>query len=401
MASSFSRTLRSLEDRGPSPLRLALTLLVLGAWGGWLCLAKVEVYATTTEARLEVKSRASRVSAQEGGRVASLAIALGRDVAEGEVLLQLDATVEQRRLDEELARAAGTVPKLIALNQQLAVANEVRATRWRLNGVSAARAKVALDEADAARARQEELGAMAKSLSDAQLLSRTDKVKADGDVVDSQLRLRGARVEVSRLGATQRFEDQQEAARIAELDRLRSDLEAERTAALAAVETARAGLARRTIRAAASGRLGGIAPLQIGDVLKPGDVIATIVPRSAIHVVAELPPARAVGRVVAGQRARVRLEGFAWTEYGMLDATVVDVANEPANGTVRAELVLVGEPPANVPVQHGIPASVDVCVEHVSPLVLLLRELGAVAAPPAAAPLPVARPAPVAIGGVR
>jgi multidrug resistance efflux pump len=382
MASRFSRTMRSLDDRGPRPLRLAGTLVVLGIWGAWMGWAKVDVYATTAQARLEVRQLPSRVSSPDAGRITALNVSLGRQVTEGDVLVQLDTTVEQKRLQEELARAANMEPKLDALRRQMIAANEVRASHWRLNGVSARRAKVQLDEADAARGQQEELGVIAKNLSDAQLLSRTDKVKADGDVAASRLKVQGAKVEISRLGATQQYEDKQEAARIAELGRQLSDLEAERSASLAAAETARAQIDRRTVRAAASGRLGSITAMQIGDVLKAGDVIATVVPASDIHVVAEFQPSGAVGRVLPGQHARVRLNGFSWTEYGMLDALVVDVANEPAGGTVRVELVIAADQASAAPIQHGIPAAVDVRVEQASPFALLLRDVGSVVAPP-------------------
>jgi hypothetical protein len=33
-------------------------------------------------------------------------------------------------------------------------------------------------------------------------------------------------------------------------------------------------------------------------------------------------PSAAMGRIQAGQRARLRLDGFAWTEYGQVSATV-------------------------------------------------------------------------------
>lgn len=382
MASSFSRTMRSLDDRGPHPLRLVAALVVLGAWATWMGCARIDVRASTSQARLEVRRLPSRVSSPESGRITALNVALGRQVTEGEVLVYLDTTVEQRHLDEEIARAASLEPRLDALRHQINVANEVRRARWRLNGVAADRAKLQLDEAQAARDRQEELGVMTKNLSDNQLLSRSDKVKADGELADSRLKVQGAAVEIARLGASQHYEDRLEITRTAELERQLSDLEAEHQASLAAAETARAQIDRRRIRAAIAGKLGGISALQIGDVLSAGDVIATVIPESDIHVVAELAPSGAVGRVLPGQSARVRLNGFSWTEYGMLDAAVVDVANEPSGGTVRVELVIRADDAVRAPIQHGLPASVDICVEQASPFALLMRGIGAAVAPP-------------------
>jgi multidrug resistance efflux pump len=387
MASTFSRTMRSLDDRRPRPLRLVCALVVLGAWAVWMGGARVNVYATTTQARLEVRHLPSRVSAPEGGRITALQVELGRSVTEGEVLVVLDTAVERRRLDEELARVANLEPKVEALRVQVTAANEVRRMRWRLNGLSTERAKLLRLEAETARARQEQLGVMNKNLSDNELLSRSDKVKADGELADSRLKVDSATLEISRLGATQQYDDKQELARIAELARQLAELGAERNASLAAVETVRAQIERRQVRAAATGKLGNIAALQIGDVLKAGDVIATVIPSDDVHVVAEFPPSD-VGRVLPGQRARVRLAGFSWAQYGMLDAVVTDVASEPRDGTVRAELVIEGGAVPVVPIQHGLPGSVDVEVDRASPWTLLLRTLGSSVTPSPKVPSP-------------
>ena len=154
-----------------------------------------------------------------------------------------------------------------------------------------------------------------------------------------------------------------------------------------------AQIERRKVRAPATGKLGNVTPLQIGDVLKASDVIAIVVPPQEVHVVAELAPSEAVGRVLPGQRARVRLDGFAWTQFGMLDATVHHVASEPHDGTVRVELVLGGDL-RRIPVQHGLPGAVDIQVESVSPWTLLLRSTGSIVTP---APAPAPRGAPVAV----
>jgi multidrug resistance efflux pump len=393
MPSDFSRTMRSLDERRPRPLRLVSALVLLGAWAAWMGGARVNVYATTTQARLEVRHLPSRVSAPEGGRITALRVELGRAVTEGEVLVELDASVERRRLDEELARVASLEPKVEAVRAQITAADEVRRTRWRLNGLSTDRATLQRHEAETVSARQEQLGVMNKSLSDNELLSRSDKIKADGELLDSRLKVDSATLEISRLGATQQYDDKQELARIADLGRLLADLGAERTASLAAAETARAQIERRQVRAAATGKLGNIAALQIGDVLKAGDVIATVIPSDDVHVVAEFPPSD-VGRVLPGQRARVRLAGFSWAQYGMLDAVVTDVASEPRDGTVRAELVIEADAAPVVPIQHGLPGSVDVEVERASPWTLVLRTVGSSVTRPPKVPAstnPVAR----------
>ena len=383
MATSFSRTMRSLDDRGPRPARLLVVLVIGALWAWWMFRGEVSVYATSTTARLEVTGLPRRVAAQEGGRIVALHLDLGRTAREGDVLVELDGTLEERQRDEARARLASLEPKLAALRDQLATARAVRASRWDLNAATIERARAELGAAETIAEREQKLHGIAERLSDAQLLSGTDKVKAEGDLADSKQRVTTAAAELARLESSQKYEDRVEAAHIAELMAKLAELESERSTAVTQVETASAQLERRRVRAPATGKLGTISALQIGDVVKPGDVLAVVVPSDDIHVVAELPPSAVVGRVLPGQRAHVRLSGFSWTQYGMLDARVASVANEPHDGSMRVELVLDRAFTDRVPIQHGLPGAVDIEVERVSPWTLVVRSLGATASPPA------------------
>jgi membrane fusion protein (multidrug efflux system) len=120
-------------------------------------------------------------------------------------------------------------------------------------------------------------------------------------------------------------------------------------------------------------------------VVRQGDIVGVVLPTGTLHVVAAFAPAAALGRVRAGQTARLRLEGFPWAQYGSLPATVTKVADEVRDGSVRVDLALLTDVPTNIPLQHGLPGSVEVVVDQVSPLTLLLRSVGkrfGVASPP-------------------
>jgi membrane fusion protein (multidrug efflux system) len=109
--------------------------------------------------------------------------------------------------------------------------------------------------------------------------------------------------------------------------------------------------------------------------------------------VAFFDPATAAGRVRTGQTARLRMFGFPWTKYGMLQAEVDRVGNEPRDGLIRVELVLRSPQRTNIPLQHGLPGSAEVEVERVSPFALVLDAAGRFlmrvqAGTPSAAPNP-------------
>src|SRR5204862_4061883 len=88
------------------------------------------------------------------------------------------------------------------------------------------------------------------------------------------------------------------------------------------------------------------------------------------------PPQAALGRIAPGQQAKMRLDGFPWTEYGAVPAVVTRVASEVRDGMVRVELAIDGSQPTRIPLQHGLPGSIEVTVERIAPAALVLRTAG-------------------------
>ena len=72
----------------------------------------------------------------------------------------------------------------------------------------------------------------------------------------------------------------------------------------------------------------------------------------------------------------MRLDGFPWTQYGAVRATVETAGNEIREDHLRVELRV--DDPASVPapLQHGLPGTVEVEVETVTPAILSLRAAG-------------------------
>ena len=99
-------------------------------------------------------------------------------------------------------------------------------------------------------------------------------------------------------------------------------------------------------------------------------------PQGRLAVVAEFPPAAAIGRIHRGQPARLRLQGYPWAQYGSIAAKVASVASEIRNGTVRVELEVSSAAQPNIPMQHGLPGAVEVEVEQITPIALVLRNAG-------------------------
>jgi membrane fusion protein (multidrug efflux system) len=152
----------------------------------------------------------------------------------------------------------------------------------------------------------------------------------------------------------------------------------------AVVDRLESELELRRVVAPVSGTVGEASNLKIGTVVSAGERLGAIVPGGSLKIVAQFQPADALGRIQTGQRARLRLDGFPWTQYGALSATVTRIANEVRDGLVRVEL----KPAADfqLALQHGLPGAAEVEVEQISPAALLLRVAGQALTPKQARP---------------
>jgi len=52
------------------------------------------------------------------------------------------------------------------------------------------------------------------------------------------------------------------------------------------------------------------------------------------------------------------------------------VAHEARDGQIRVELSMLSDPLSVIPLQHGLPGTIEVEVEQVAPVTLVLRAVG-------------------------
>src|SRR5690554_3378919 len=120
MPVAFSRSLRALhaDPSWGTSLALAAGLLVLVAWGAWMVLARVPVYAVAGTARLEAGASVHHVDAPLSGRVVAVAAVLDGTVPEGAVLFELDAEAQRLALAGAEAEQASLAAQLDALRRE-------------------------------------------------------------------------------------------------------------------------------------------------------------------------------------------------------------------------------------------------------------------------------------------
>jgi membrane fusion protein (multidrug efflux system) len=377
MAATFSRTLRSLEADGPR--RRVVDLLVVAlvvTWAAWLVSARVALYELAESARLEVEAAAHPVAAPVGGRVIETRLAIGREVRQGEPLVVLDAECQRRLISERRTRCTALAERLESLRREIQAERAALAAQRaeRAMAIAAARAQVAEAEARA-RLADRQLARL-EALRARRAIATEEFQRGQAEAEACRAARRAEELTAARLGQDRDVQLGDRRTRLARLERTAVELKGDLAVEEAAVRTLEHEVERRIIRAPAAGRIGAVAAeLRVGSVVREAEAIGSVVPRGEPRAVALFPVA-AVGRVRPGQAARLRLDGFPWTQYGVLTATVADVGDEARGGLIRVELTLDHDPSSAIPVGHGLPGTAEVEVDRVSPATLVLRAAG-------------------------
>jgi membrane fusion protein (multidrug efflux system) len=350
--------------------------LLLAAWLVWFLTVPVARYEVTEQARIEADQSTHVIQAPVAGRVVLSNLTLGREVEARDILVAIETDAERLQVKEEEARLAMLEAELKAVRAQMASEAQSARAETQVNVAAVDQSRAQFREADAQ-------GVFADREAD-----RMSRLRRQGLVADREeeraaadARSRRAAAEALTL-ATARLEREQrraESERQTTMTRLRGEsdrLEAARATARQTIERLRFEVSRRSIVAPVAGRLGEVAVLRVGAFVDEGDTLGAVVPRGSLRIVAEFLPPAALGRIRPGQPAWMRLAGFPWTQYGALRATVQRVGHEVREGRVRVELTVDAGSGAAVPLQHGLPGSVEVQTEMVTAATLALRTAG-------------------------
>lgn len=376
MQPDFLRTLRSLEKESHStfPISALLAFCMFGAWLCWSSLSRVAVLEVSERGRVEVMSPPLQLSAPVAGRLTVFSLSLNRQVERGEVLAELDSTVERRRLAEEQARLAGFDAELLTLRREIDALKQAQSAEQQAARMSGLVAAARLEEASRRTAQAEEVAERYRRLAGAAAEIEVRRTQAEAG--QQQAGRTVMRVEEQRLRRDRRALKLKGWVRIEELERELTALAGRRSTTAAGLAIIEAEISRRVLRAPVSGFIDAVAPLGPGSFVQAGDVLGLLLPKAELHVVAMYQPAGAFGRIAPGQRAWMRLSGFPFTQFGRLPLRVVRRANELREGLVRVELAVDPSRTFPVPLQHGLPGTVDIEVERISPMRLILRTVG-------------------------
>jgi membrane fusion protein (multidrug efflux system) len=301
---------------------------------------------------------------------------VGRDVQAGEILVELDAAAFRLQHDEARQQSTALTAQRQARHQELVAEEAAQQAERQTARTALAEARARQREAEVAWQAATEQTAIFDRLQARGLAPQLDLLRIRAEAASKRAAVDTLRLAVSRLEREQRTRDSDRTARLTQFHRELVRLDGDLRTAEATLARLDYSIEQTRMRAPIAGRLGAVADIQPGAVIRQGDTLGVVVPVGALRVVAHFLPAVALGRVQPGQPARLRLEGFPWAQYGSLAATVSRVANEARDGVIRVELRLEPEVLTTIPLQHGLPGTVEVEVERVSPATLVLRGVG-------------------------
>jgi hemolysin D len=332
----------------------------------WSIFGSIDIIATA-EGKIVPTGRTKIIQPFETGVVRSIRVQDGQAVKTGDVLIEIDSTInesERDRLQKEYIEAELTVARLKAAldlagdpaadfappegaselqisTQRTLLLNQVQEIRAKLDGLDQ---QIAEHQGNLA-AVQSEINKLNQSIpflqkrADAEQYlarrgygSKLDSLKTQQDLVEHQQELQ---VQQGRLAeATAAVASLQQQRKQAEAEWKRTNLDQ-----LTQDEQKAASLQEQLVQAAQKFRLqtltapvgGTVQQLAVhteGGVVTPAEVLMAIVPADSHLEIEAMVSNRDIGFVRAGQDAAIKIDTFDYTKYGLLRGHVVTVSQD-------------------------------------------------------------------------
>lgn len=356
----------------PSPIRLAwmasIGLLALSAVV-WCFVGRLDVVAVA-QGKIQAIGRTKVVQPVTTGRIKTLNVVNGQSVKAGDVLMELDASVseadetalsanlaayeaeakrrrvallaaegdlasvprivwddgvppdiatrEQRVLESDIGHLAATVASLAG------TVREKSAERDRLVATVTAEERLIAVLTERVSMRSillEKLSGSKSSVMDSQETLETQQTylaNLKGQVSQTVAAIEVVRLDIQKAYRTFRLENAQ---KLADAERQAEDLRAK-------LMKARLVTGQARLRSPIDGIVQGLTVTASGQVVQTGEQIAEVVPSTGGVEIESYLPNQDIGFVRAGQMAIVKVEAFPFSRYGMVDATVLRVAED-------------------------------------------------------------------------
>lgn len=331
----------------------------------------VSIRAELAKAKTRMEAlrlQSSRLAAFAEGRSAELETTIGN-----EALLESQMGAGQLRDNLREARSMVLRADVEARSAELkGIESKIESTKKELALV-------------AARASDYEKGAIAGFISkrEAETVFR-EKIRLEGDIANSRAQYATL---VARITETRARETEQRAQFASEaLDDL-SKITTERAEIASLIAQLEDRLERATLRAPINGVIQSLGARGAGRVIKPGDLVAEIVPdQQTVFAQVEIP-AEKIGYIIPGMPAAVKVSAYDYARYGAVEGEVDRIAPSHTKtedkrvvfiARIKLNSAFVGSKESGRPVTPGMTVVADIRSGHKTALSYLLKPVYAI-----------------------
>jgi hemolysin D len=346
-----------LDQPAPSlPFKLMLSgMLFFGLFGAWAWTSQVDDVAVA-RGKLIPQTEARKVQHGDAGKVIELMIKEGDRVKKGQVIIELDREPAQKEIDRLKTVLTANQTELLQTQGMLDRIKLQAKTKTKIAGTEVDSQRVSIDQNQLAIDNQRRIISQLRETEvDRQdRLTRFDHLEKEGAISKEQVL--AAR---DTLRETQRsmMEIQGTIDRnLSEIDRLKSGMTQKRaevdqtsldgqaqeqqlqirTGELQAkinetnvlIAKAQGDLTRRYVRASETGEVLSLNVRQTGQVIQPGEVLAEIAPEGKPLILSTVLPARDAGFIKDNMPVKVKLDAFAYQDYGIVAGRVRSIAKD-------------------------------------------------------------------------
>ncbi|NGZ02739.1 MAG: hypothetical protein CV090_06780 [Nitrospira sp. WS238] len=367
-ATEFLPAVLEIQQSPPSPIGRALLWTILAAFaagGIWTTFGKIDIVATA-QGKIIPSGYSKVIQPYEAGVIASIHVQDGQAVKQGDVLIELDSTLnsaDRARAVNEYRAAKVEAARLRALIQDqptFEVPTDAEET-YVLLQQQLLRDQLAEYHAKVSAAQHlvdQRRAVVGQTKENLQRLEATVPMEAERAEAYKQLLEHGAvtkmdflqaeeqRIDKAQEFAVQKKKLQQDRAAFAEAEKnyraMVSEFQQTKQAELSALETKAASLAQEVTKAdqkAGLQRL--VAPIEgvvqqlavhtVGGVVTPAQQLLIVVPKDKPVEVEAQVENKDIGFVREGQPVEVKVETFQFTLYGTIPGRVVTVSDDAAS----------------------------------------------------------------------
>ena len=361
----FLPAVLEIQESPPSPIGRAITWVIIGLFVTaivWATVGTMDI-VSVAQGKIIPSGYSKVIQPLESGVIAAIRVRDGQEVKAGDVLIELDSTVNAAdqektanefraaKMDSARLRALlawkdtievppGSDPRYVEMQQQL-LRDQLSEQRARLGAVQqqVEQRKAAMDGTKSEIAKLQATVPMLTQKAEAYKKLLKDQYVAEMQYLDAEQ----ARVEAAQNLESQKKKLNQDQAALAEAernyDRMKSDIQQGRMAELTANETKATSLAQEAVKAGQkTGQQRLTAPIDgvvqqlivhtVGGVVTPAQQLMLVVPKEHQLEVEAMVENKDIGFVKEGQPVEVKIETFPFTIYGSIPGKVLTVSDD-------------------------------------------------------------------------